>query len=134
MSCDYYAAEDYWVVSDQYGQSGFPFTPSYTTSVNRKPRYLISDLGGGGYEQYARDGINTNPKVWSVNFTNISSLDADTVIEYFKVYKTWAQTFCWVDPDGDTGRFYCKKWDKNFSDAGYVTLTCEFQQGFGQVD
>lgn len=107
----------------------FTYIPSYTSALSQEPRILEAKFGDG-YEQAVTDGINFNPKMWKLSFSNISHSSAATIISFFTTNNTATTSFDWTDPDGDAGKYKCKKWDKSFDGADHVSLSCEFQQVF----
>lgn len=107
----------------------FTYTPSYSSSVDVQPR-IISAPFGEGYELNLEDGINTSAEIWNLTFSNVDLTTSANIVSFFKDYKTCTTPFDWVTPDGNTYRFLCKAWKRNFDSPMTATITATFQQVF----
>jgi|TARA_R100001463_G_scaffold92318_1_gene147073 phage-related protein len=83
---------------------------------------------GDGYSQRLRYGLNTDLKIWTLSWENISETDADT-IEAFLEARAGAEHFDWSPPDETTTyKWICQEWEKQMASAGLNTLTATFIQ------
>ena len=107
----------------------FSYTPSYSTSVDYAPKIKKATFGDG-YVQAARDGINPNPKKWSLTFNGVDLTTATNIIAFFKTNTTDVTSFDWTDPDGDALKYKCEMYRRAFDGAGSATISCTFEQVF----
>jgi len=109
--------------------STFTWIPSYTSSVAIEPR-VFSAKFGDGYEQRVQDGINPIAKKWSVIFDVRTPAVATAITDFLKATKG-AASFDWTDPEGEAGKYVCRKFHKTYTDSGIHTLNAEFEQVYG---
>lgn len=107
----------------------FTYTPSYSTSLDQQPRISEATFGDG-YVQAIGDGINNNPKKWSINFNAVPLTDATTILAFFTTNNTAATPFDWTAPDGVAGRYKCKSWKRSYDGFGYANISCTFEEVF----
>lgn len=105
----------------------FAYTPSYTSKIKKKPRNLVAQFGDG-YAQRSADGINTNPKMWSLTFTVTPAIA--TAIMTFLDTAAGRTPFAWTDPDGVTANYICEEYDRGYDDYGTNTVSATFTQDF----
>jgi phage-related protein len=99
--------------------STFTWKPSFSFGVSEEPKVLRNQMGDG-YEQLIADGINNNPKIWELQFNNRVTSARGAV-----------EAFDWTDPDGDTLRYICRSWPRNFYGMMYQSFNLRFEQVFG---
>ena len=110
--------------------SVFTFSPSYGVSVDQAPRVLTASFGDG-YEQRTADGINTNPRVYNLQFNNRDYTEANNIDQFFKD-RNGVESFVWQPPDGsEQGNFVCASWNKSFPTFGVISVTATFREVFG---
>jgi phage-related protein len=87
--------------------STFTWLPMPGGVQTKRPRVITSQFGDG-YQQRIGDGINTNPRSWSLRFTRLTA-DIDA-IEAFLDARKGTESFVWVPPRGLTGKWICAEW------------------------
>lgn len=107
----------------------FTYIPSSSSSVETKPKVVTAKFGDG-YEQNLLDGINSSAEEWSLTFADYDLTTAETIVSFFKDNNTATTPFDWTTPDGNTYRFLCKSWKRNFTSSMTAAISCTFQQVF----
>lgn len=107
----------------------FTYVPSFSTSIDQEPKILEAKFGDG-YEQAVLNGINSDPETWSLKFTNISSTNAQVIVDFFLTNETATTPFDWMNPNGVTGRYKCRKWTRTYDGYEPNGLTCTFDEVF----
>lgn len=108
--------------------STFTWFPDASVRMQVEPKVASANFGDG-YEQRAPMGINTMPQTWSLTFTG--SVDQIGQIESFLRERMGAYAFDWTTPDGEPGRYVCRRWGKSRERGVKVSLTADFEQVFG---
>ena len=108
--------------------STFTFSPSYSVSQTVTPR-VKSIQFGDGYMQRVADGINTQPRQWSLVFNGNEA--EITAIENFLIAENGVSSFTWTPPTGAQGNFICQSWSRTFSDFNNESLSATFVEVFG---
>jgi len=109
----------------------FPsITPDYGASKESTPKIRRIQFGDG-YEQRIRFGLNQNPKVWSLSWTNITETEADTIEAFLDERASDGASFDWV-PLGETTsyRWVCEQWTKTIPYNNRATISANFRQVF----
>ena len=106
----------------------FTYVPNYGASATRAPR-VKNVKYGDGYELRLPDGINTNPEVWDLQFTNRTSTEA-LAIDAFLTALGGTQKFQWTTPTGVTGNFICRSWPISITWGNVYTISAKFEQVF----
>jgi len=106
--------------------STFSYTIDWKSQLQRKPRVLMAQFGDG-YSQRQADGLNANPKVFMLKFENRSNTEADNIEDFLTARGGW-EAFDWTDPDGDSGKFICRQWDRVREQYNLNTLSAIFEQ------
>lgn len=107
----------------------FTIIPSYSSSLNVKPKILEAKFGDG-YEQAIFDGINAKPRMYSLLFNNLDSIDGDAIEAFFVDNNTAIIPFDWTPPSGAIGRFKCKEHSRVFVSGLTSNITCNFEEVF----
>jgi len=107
----------------------FTHEPSYSSSINVKPKILEAKFGDG-YEQAIDDGINNKPRLFSLQFNNLTKVDGDAIETFFNDNNTATTPFDWTPPSGSAGRFKCKEHSRNFVSGFTSSITCSFAEVF----
>lgn len=95
----------------------------------KRPR-VNSIRFGDGYEQRVSHGINTNPQVWDVSFSNRDE-DESTEIDEFLDSLGGISSFDWVPPGQDTARkFKCQEWSKVAGKGNFYSISAKFEEIF----
>ena len=107
----------------------FNHIPSSSTRKNSTPRVRKLRFGKG-YIQRAGDGINNNPKTWSMLFDVRSDVVAQQIEDFFEA-RAGHESFNFAIP-GDTLRKYlCPSWSRSFSRAKDLnTISATFEEVF----
>jgi phage-related protein len=110
----------------------FPTTvaqPSYNSSEDHTPRVLTASFGDG-YSQRSLDGINNDPGLFNLVWTNLLDAESDNIVNFLSA-RAGVVAFTWTPPRGSVAiAVTCKKWNKTWTDAGAQQLTAEFRQVF----
>ncbi|MBL0319635.1 MAG: phage tail protein [Alphaproteobacteria bacterium] len=106
----------------------FTYAPDYGATARREPR-TKSVRFGDGYEQRQSDGINTNPEIWDLNFTNWSETDGNA-IDDFLAARGSIESFDWTPPGGSAGKFVCRNWSKSYVIGNLISISATFEQVF----
>ena len=84
-----------------------------------------------GYEQRLTQGLNQNPKVWSLSFVNLTETDSDTIETFLDARADDAASFDWSPPDEtETYKWVCEEWSKSIPFANRATIQATFRQVF----
>lgn len=106
----------------------FTSSPDFGASYEVTPNVRVSKLGDG-YQQRQASGINTQPKTWTLQFTNRTDAEADYITTFFSD-RGGVESFDWVDPNGITGKYVCMGWTRSKEAPGINSISCKFQQVF----
>jgi len=107
----------------------FTAEPSYSSSLNLKPKILEAKFGDG-YEQAVGDGINNKPRKYSLQFNNLNVVNGDAIETFFDTNDTATTPFDWTPPTGSAGRFKCKEHSRNYVSGFSSSITCTFEEVF----
>tara|TARA_R100001082_G_scaffold108625_1_gene84166 strand:+ start:2447 stop:2791 length:345 start_codon:yes stop_codon:yes gene_type:complete len=84
-----------------------------------------------GYSQRIKFGMNIDPKVWNLNWTNISETDSDTIETFLEARADDGASFDWTPPDGSTAyKWICLSWSKSIPYNNRASISASFQQVF----
>jgi phage-related protein len=107
----------------------FTWTPDFGATKSSKPT-IIGVKFGDGYEARYAQGINTNPRSWSLRFTNRSVSEADA-IEAFLIARGGVESFDFTGTRADeTVRVVCKEWTRSTDHATLDSLSATFTEVF----
>jgi len=106
----------------------FTYSASYGATVNQSPR-VRSIKFGDGYEQRASFGINTDRRVWNLNFRGRDDTDADAIIAFLEA-REGVENFDWTPPSGDAGKWICRSWSRSISSNGSNDISATFEEVF----
>ena len=110
----------------------FPTSPSptYGASKSSAPSTRVVQFGDGYEQRIVSGSINNDAKQWSLNWSNISEADADT-LEAFLEARKGIENFDWTPPDTDTAyKWVCGKWTKSIPYNGRANISATFRQVF----
>jgi len=111
--------------------SDFTYTPAYSSQLKTAQRVRTASFGDG-YEQRVADGINTQPEVWQLTFTNVDTATADAIEAQLKGY-AGVTAFTWTPPGRSQIKVVCDPQNgiiHTYSTANMATITCVFRQVF----
>lgn len=106
----------------------FTATPDFGATCKITPSVRQTKFGDG-YEQRVSMGINTQPRTWSLNFTNRSQAEADYITNFLAA-RAGVESFTWTDPDGVSGKYKCATWQRTNVSYRVYNITCDFVQVF----
>ncbi|MDT8372130.1 MAG: phage tail protein [Gammaproteobacteria bacterium] len=106
----------------------FSYSPDQSASLTKSPR-VRSIQFGDGYQQRVPDGLNTQPRTWSLTF-NRNSIDI-VDIEAFLVARNGVEAFDWTPYTGLTGKWVCSKWALTELSPDSQVLSAVFTEVFG---
>lgn len=105
----------------------FTWTPEFGATEEKKPRVRTVSFGDG-YEQRARDGINTNPSKWTLQF-NMRDNDETAAISAFLNERGGSEAFDWTPPYEVTAiRVVCRTWTKALVKFNLNNISATFEQ------
>jgi len=107
----------------------FNHIPSSSTRVNSSPRVRRLRFGKG-YIQRAGDGINNDPKTWSMLFDVRSNAVANQIEDFFEA-RAGHESFNFTIPGGIQRKYICPSWSRSFSKATDLnTISATFEEVF----
>jgi phage-related protein len=106
----------------------FDFTPSFEATESSKPR-VRRFQAGDGYEQRVRFGLNTDPKEWTLTFSERSDTERDQITAFLDA-RGGFEAFDWTTPRGVAGKFVCEEWQVTLRACNFNTITATFRQVF----
>lgn len=106
----------------------FIWTPSYGAQETSRP-VVRSMRFGDGYEQRLSYGLNTDLKVWSLAFNNVSTAEKDQITGFLEA-RGGSQNFNWTTPgpNGVVGAYICQEWDVTAVAPGRWTINASFRE------
>ena len=111
--------------------STFPsVTASYGAQKGSAPQIRAAQFNDG-YSQRIKFGMNIDPKVWNLNWTNISETDSDTIETFLEARADDGDSFDWTPPDTSTAyKWICLRWNKTIPYSNRASISASFQQVF----
>jgi len=109
----------------------FTYTPDFGASKKHKPRVNAISFGDG-YEQRATFGINNNPQVWDLSFSNRTDTEAEA-IDTFLSARSGVEAFLWTPYNESEGSYICREWSKSIDKYNGNTITATFEQVFESI-
>jgi phage-related protein len=106
--------------------TSFTWTPSYGAQERSQP-VVRSVRFGDGYEQRLTYGLNTDLKVWSLSFNNVSTAVKDQITGFLQA-RGGTQQFNWATPDNAVGAFVCQEWDVTAVAPSRWTINATFRE------
>lgn len=83
---------------------------------------------GDGYEHRLSFGLNTNLKIWTLQFRARSNTEANQ-IEAFLDAREGVEFFDWTPPSGESGKkWICRSWSRQLDAYNLNTISTEFEQ------
>jgi len=108
--------------------STFAYTPSFEATEASKPR-ARKFQAGDGYEQRIRFGLNTDPKEWSLVFSNRTDTERDQITAFLDA-RGGVESFDWTPPRGTAGKYVCEEWQTTLSNCNNNQIRATFRQVF----
>jgi phage-related protein len=106
----------------------FTYTASYEASENSKPAVHKMQFGDG-YEQRLQVGLHTNPKEWSLTFSNRTDAERDAILSFLDA-RGGTESFDWTPPRGTAGKYVCEEWQTTLSNCNNNQIRATFRQVF----
>lgn len=106
----------------------FTYTPSFEATEASKPR-AHKFQAGDGYEQRVRFGLNTDPKEWTLTFSERTDTERDSILAFFETNAA-VTSFDWTPPRGSTGKYVCEEWQVTMRAYNFNTIQATFRQVF----
>ena len=101
----------------------------YGASKQAQPRVRLIQFGSG-YSQRAVFGINQDPKVWTLAWSNRSATDANTIEDFLEA-RAGQEAFDWSPPDDTaTYKWICQNWTKTLPYSNLFNINATFVQVF----
>lgn len=108
--------------------STFTYVPSFEATESSKPR-AHKFQAGDGYEQRVRFGLNTNPKEWTLTFSERTDTERDSILAFFDA-RAAVESFDWTPPRGTAGKYVCEEWQVTMRNYNFNTIQATFRQVF----
>ena len=108
----------------------FDWVESASTMLEEEPRVIETSFGDG-YAQRSPDGLNSNPQMWELRFSDVELEKADAIIGFWRA-RLGVTPFRWV-PLWHTvsRRFVCKRWTRTHpNEWGQCDISARFEQVF----
>lgn len=106
----------------------FTYTPSFEATESSKPR-VRKFQAGDGYEQRIRFGLATDPKEWSLVFSNRDDAERDLITTFLEA-RGGVESFDWTTPRGVAGKFVCEEWQVTLSNCNNNQIRATFREVF----
>jgi phage-related protein len=108
--------------------STFTFTPSFEATEASKPR-TRKFQAGDGYEQRIRFGLHTDPKEWTLQFSNRTDTERDQIAAFLEA-RAGVESFDWTPPRGSAGKYVCEDWQITLSNCNNNKIRATFREVF----
>jgi phage-related protein len=106
----------------------FTYTPSFEATESSKPRVRKAQFGDG-YEQRLAYGLHTNPKEWSLVFSNRTDTERDNITAFLDA-RGGMESFDWTPPRGSAGKYVCEDWQVTLSNCNNNQIRATFREVF----
>lgn len=106
----------------------FTYTPSFEATESSKPR-VRKFQAGDGYEQRITFGLNTDPKEWSLVFSNRDDTERDQITDFLEA-RGGVESFDWTPPRGTAGKYVCDEWQVTLSNCNNNQIRATFREVF----
>jgi phage-related protein len=85
---------------------------------------------GDGAEQRIRMGLNSDPKVWDLQFNHRTNAERDQIRDFLEAH-AGVTSFDWTTLWGQTGRrWVCEEWNIDPTHANNNQIRAKFKQVF----
>jgi phage-related protein len=106
----------------------FTYTPSFEATEASKPR-VHKFQAGDGYEQRVRFGLNTDPKEWTLTFSERTDTERDNILAFLEA-RAAVESFDWTPPRGSAGKYVCEEWQVTMRVYNFNTIQATFREVF----
>lgn len=104
----------------------FTYTADFGASFTVKPSVRVSKFGDG-YEQRQANGLNTQPKTWTLKFSLRTDTEANAITDFLTTQAA-VSSFDWTDINGTAGKYVCRSWDRSKDRYNLNTVSAQFEQ------
>ena len=104
----------------------FTYTPSFEATESSKPR-VRKFAAGDGYEQRITFGLNTDPKEWTLQFSNRTDSERDQITAFFDA-RGGVESFDWTSPRNIAGKYVCEEWQVTLSNCNNNQIQATFRE------
>jgi phage-related protein len=107
--------------------SAFTWMPDYEPREDSAPKASTTQFGDG-YQQRQANGLNSDLKVWNLNFSVRDNAEA-AAIKAFLEARAGVESFDWTPPLDTTARkFVCNKWSHTPVRFNNNTIAATFEE------
>lgn len=106
----------------------FTYTPSFEATESSKPR-VRKFQAGDGYEARITFGLHPDPKEWSLTFANRDDTERDAITAFLEA-RGGVESFDWIPPRGDAGKYVCEEWQVTLRNCNNNTIQATFREVF----
>lgn len=106
----------------------FTYIPSFEATEASKPR-VRKFQAGDGYENRIRFGLHTDPKEWSLTFSERTDTERDNILTFLEA-RAGAESFDWTPPRGTAGKYVCEQWQVTLRACNFNTIQATFREVF----
>lgn len=108
----------------------FSYTPSFEATESSKPR-VQKFQAGDGYEQRITFGMpgHNDPKEWALTFTERTDTERDGILAFLEA-RGAVESFDWISPRGDAGKYVCEEWQVTMRNYNFNTIQATFREVF----
>ena len=106
----------------------FTYTPSFSADLKEQPQVRRVQFGDG-YEQRLTYGLHTQPKTWSLQFSNRDNTERDNILLFLRA-RGGQESFDWTDPNGYSGKWVCESWDTSQVSYNFNNISATFREVF----
>lgn len=106
----------------------FAYLPDSDVPLDEKPNVAVTKFGDG-YEARQEIGLNPSAKKWSPSFTVRTTAEKDEIVNFFRARRA-VESFDWVDPEGNTGKYVCRAWSPRRIRYNLWSVSCTFEEVF----
>tara|TARA_R100001510_G_C7586046_1_gene157340 strand:- start:126 stop:473 length:348 start_codon:yes stop_codon:yes gene_type:complete len=104
--------------------------PSFGLTKNINPDVNTTKFQDG-YEHVIKFGLNINPKVYNLQFKNITLADSNTIENFLNARILDGEYFNWQAPDQSTpGKYRALPRTKTINYPNHVTINVTFREVF----
>lgn len=108
--------------------ASFTWTPSFEATESSQPR-VRKFQAGDGYEQRIRFGLNTDPKEWTLTFSNRTDAEREAIVTFLET-QAGVTSFDWTPPRGTAGKYVCEEWQVTLSNCNNNQIQATFREVF----
>ena len=104
----------------------FTYTASFEATESSQPR-VRKFAAGDGYEQRITFGLNSDPKEWSLTFSNRTDAERELIVAFLEA-RNAVESFDWTPPRGTAGKYVCDNWQVTLSNCNNNQIRATFRE------